>query len=47
MLGFEFDGNPVEHTIWLTEDRHTDIITKFEKIGLGKESIEKKDIPFE
>ena len=25
VLGFEFDGNPVEHTIWLTEDRCTDL----------------------
>ena len=28
VLGFEFDGNPGEHTIWLTEDRRTDILTK-------------------
>ena len=27
VLGFEFDGNPGEHTIWLTEDRRTDILT--------------------
>ena len=26
VLGFEFDGNPGEHTIWLTEDRRTDIL---------------------
>ena len=25
IMGFEFDGNPGEHTIWLTEDRHTNI----------------------
>ena len=31
VLGFEFDGNPGEHTIWLTEDRRTDIITKLKK----------------
>ena len=29
VLGFEFDGNPGEHTIWLTEDSHTNILTKF------------------
>ena len=27
VLGFEFDGNPGEHTTWLTEDRRTDILT--------------------
>ena len=31
MLGFEFDGNLGKHTIWLTEDRRTDILTKFKK----------------
>ena len=31
VLGFEFDGNPGEHTMWLTEDRRTDILTKFKK----------------
>ena len=30
-LVFEFDGNPGEHTIWLTEDRCTDILTKLKK----------------
>ena len=30
VLGFEFDGNPGEHTIWLTEDRRTNISTKLE-----------------
>ena len=25
VLGFEFDGNPGEHTICLTENRRTDI----------------------
>ena len=30
VLGFEFDGNPGEHTVWLTEDLRTYIITKFE-----------------
>ena len=28
VLGFEFDGNPGENTIWLTEYRCTDILTK-------------------
>ena len=40
MMVFEFYVNPGEHTIWLTGDRHTDILTKL-KSGLGKESIEK------
>ena len=31
VLGFEFDGNPGEHTICLTEDRHTYILTKLKK----------------
>ena len=31
VLGFEFDGNPGEHTIWLTEDRRIDILTKLKK----------------
>ena len=31
VLGFEFDGNPGEHTIWLTEDRQTDILKKLKK----------------
>ena len=40
VMGFEFYGNPGEHTIWITEDRCTNILTKL-KSGLGKESIEK------
>ena len=40
VLGFEFDGNPGKHTIWLTEDRRTDILTKLKNV-LGKKSIEK------
>ena len=31
VLVFEFDGNPGDHTIWLTEDRRTDILTKLKK----------------
>ena len=31
VLVFEFDGNPEEHTIWLTEDLCTDILTKLKK----------------
>ena len=26
VMGFEFDGNQGEHTIWLTEDRRKDIL---------------------
>ena len=32
VLGFEFDVNPGEHTIWITEDRRTDILTKLKKL---------------
>ena len=38
VLGFEFDGNPREHTIWPTEDRRTYILTKLKSV-LGKEII--------
>ena len=31
VLVFEFNGNPGEHTIWITEDHCTDILTKFKK----------------
>ena len=31
VLGFEFDGNPREHTPWLTEDRGNNILTKLRK----------------
>ena len=31
VLVFESDGNPGEHTICITEDRHTDILTKLKK----------------
>ena len=31
VLGFEFDGNPGEYTIWLIEDRCADIPTKLKK----------------
>ena len=37
VLGFEFYGNPGEHTIWLTEDLRTNILTKL-KSGLGKDN---------
>ena len=46
VLGFEFDGNPVEHTIWLTEDRHTDIFKKLKKY-IREGEHRKKGIPFE
>ena len=38
VLVFEFDGNSGEHTIRITEDRRTNILTKF-KSGLWKDSI--------
>ena len=41
MLGFDFDNNPGEHPIWLTEDHCTNILAIL-KIGLGKESIKKR-----
>ena len=44
VLGFECDENPGEHTIWLTEDRRTYILTKL-KSGLGKERTEKRVSP--
>ena len=44
ILGFRFDGKPGEHTIWITENRRTDISKKL-KNGLGKESIEKRLSP--
>ena len=31
VLGFDFDGNPGEHTIWIIEDRRTNILKKFKK----------------
>ena len=31
MQGFEFDGNPGEHNIWLTEDRRTGSLNKLKK----------------
>ena len=31
VLGFQFDRNPGEHTIWLTEDRRTYILTELKK----------------
>ena len=46
VLGLEFDGNPGEHTIWLTEDRHTDILTKLRK-WIREGEHRKKVIPFE
>ena len=45
-LGFNFDRNPREHTIWLTEKRREDIFSVLKKyIQEGKGS--NKDIPFE
>ena len=31
VLGFYFYGNPGENTIWLTEDRRTNILSKLKK----------------
>ena len=31
VLGFDFDGNPGEHILWLADDRHTSILTKTKK----------------
>ena len=45
MLGFEFDGNPGEHTICLTEDRRKDILTKSKK-WIREGEHRKKGIPF-
>ena len=45
-LGFEFDGKPGGHTIWITEDRRTDNLTKFKKWYREGEN-RKKGIPFE
>ena len=46
MLGFEFYGNLGEHTIWITEDRRTDILTKLKK-WIREGEHRKKGIPFE
>ena len=46
VLGFEFDGNPGEHTIWITEDCCTDILTKPKK-WIREGEHRKKVIPFE
>ena len=32
VLGFDFDGNPGGNTIWLTEDLHTNILSKPKKV---------------
>ena len=46
VLGFEFYGNPGEHTICLTEDCRTDILTKLEK-WIREGEHRKKGILFE
>ena len=46
VLEFEFDGNPGEHTIWLTEDRRTDVLIKLRK-WIREGEHRKKGIPFE
>ena len=46
VMGCDFDGNPGEHTIWLTEDRHTNILEILKKwIREGYQR--KRGIPFE
>ena len=46
VLGFEFDRNPGQHTICLTEDRRTYILTKLKK-WIREGEHRKKGIPFE
>ena len=46
VMGFDFDGNPGEHTIWLTEDRHTNILERLKK-WIREGEHRKKGIPFE
>ena len=41
VIGFDFDTNPGEHTIWLTDDLHTDLLEKL-KNGFGNESTSKR-----
>ena len=36
VIGFDFDGNPGEHTIWIANDHSTDISSKFEKVNLER-----------
>ena len=46
MLGFDFDDNPGDHTIWLTEDFRADILEKLKKwIREGEHG--KRGTPFE
>ena len=45
-LVFEFYGNPGEHTIWLTEDHCTNILTELKK-WIREGEHRKKGIPFE
>ena len=46
VLGFEFYGNPGEHTIWLTEYLRTNILKKWKK-WIREGEHRKKGIPFE
>ena len=46
VLGFEFDGNPGEHTICLTEDVCNNILTELKK-WIREGEHRKKGIPFE
>ena len=47
MLGFGSDGNPGDHTIWLTDNRRTDILFFCLKKWIREENHRKKGIPFE
>ena len=46
VLRFEFDGTSGEHSIWLTEERRTDILKQLKKC-IGEGEHRKKGIPFE
>ena len=46
VLGFEFYGNPWEHTTWITEDLRTDILANLKK-WIREVEHRKKDIRFE
>ena len=45
ILGFNFDGNPGEHTIWLTKQRRDDILTALKK--WVREGEDTKGIPLD
>ena len=45
VLGFNFDGNPGEHTIWITKQRRDDILTALKK--WVREGEDTKGIPLD